>query len=70
MGFWFVYRAHLPMHIGIYVGGCIAVDGPKDWQDVSLNLATALGRPVSLNQIKWRVHTWCRRRWFLDALLI
>jgi hypothetical protein len=52
MGFWFVIKAHLPMHRGIYVGGCIAVDGPKDKKDVSLNLAEALCRPDSLIQIK------------------
>jgi hypothetical protein len=57
MEFWFVIKAHLPMHSGIYVGGCIAVDGPKDKKDVSLNLAAALCRPDSLIQIKWRVHT-------------
>ena len=33
-GFWFVYKAHPPMHIGICVGGCNAVDEPKDKQDV------------------------------------
>ena len=33
-GFWFVYKAHPPMHIGICVGGCNAVDGPKDKQNV------------------------------------
>jgi len=25
-------------------------------------------RPGCLIQIKWRVHAWCRRRWFFDAL--
>jgi hypothetical protein len=52
MGFWFVIKTHLPMHIGIYVGGCIAVDGPKDKQDVSFNLAAALSRLDSLIQLK------------------
>ena len=27
--FWFVYKAHPPANIGICVGGCNAVDGPK-----------------------------------------
>ena len=40
--FWFVYKAHPPAHIGICVGGCNAVDGPKNNQDVSLFLAAAL----------------------------
>jgi hypothetical protein len=33
-GFWFFYKAHPPMHIGICVGGCNAVDEPKDKHDV------------------------------------
>jgi len=33
-GFWFVYKAHAPVHIGICAGACNAVDGPKDKQDV------------------------------------
>ena len=41
-GFWFVCKAHPPAHIGICVGGCNAVDGPKNKQDVSLFLAAAL----------------------------
>ena len=32
--FWFVYKAHPPAHIGICVGGCNAVDAPKNKQDV------------------------------------
>ncbi|MGB5618781.1 MAG: hypothetical protein WBM78_18195, partial [Desulfobacterales bacterium] len=41
-GFWFVYKAHPPAHIGICVGGCNAVDGPKNKQDVYLFLAATL----------------------------
>jgi hypothetical protein len=33
-GFWFVYKAHPLVHIRICAGGCNAVDGPKDKQDV------------------------------------
>ena len=41
-GFWFVYKAHPLVHIRICAGGCNAVDGPKDKQDVSLFHAGAL----------------------------
>jgi len=41
-GFGFVYRAHPAVHIEIRVGGCNAVDGPKDKQDVELFPAGAL----------------------------
>jgi len=27
--FWFVYKAHPPVHIGICTGGCNNIDGPK-----------------------------------------
>ena len=33
--FWFVYKAHPPAHIGICVGGCNAVDRPKNNQNVN-----------------------------------
>jgi len=33
-GFWFVYKAHPPVHIRICAGGCNTVDGLKDKQDV------------------------------------
>jgi len=39
------------MHIGTYVGGCIAVDEPKDKYDVSFRLTAALGRTDSSSQI-------------------
>lgn len=35
-GFWFVLKAHSPVHIGIFAGGCNAVDGPKDKQDTMI----------------------------------
>ena len=35
-GFWVVYKAHPPAHFGICAGGCNAVDGPTDKQDVDL----------------------------------
>ena len=35
-GFGFVYKAHPAEHIEIRFGGCNAVDGPKDKQDVNL----------------------------------
>jgi hypothetical protein len=41
-GFGFAYKAHPAAHIEIRVGGCNAVDGPKDKQDVELFLAGAL----------------------------
>ncbi|MEN8690229.1 MAG: hypothetical protein AB1Z20_08990, partial [Desulfobacterales bacterium] len=43
----FVYKAHPAAHIGIRVGGCNAVDDPKDKQDVGLFLAGALKCPDS-----------------------
>ena len=41
-GLWFVYKAHPPAHIGIRLGGCNAVDGPQDKQEVELFFAGAL----------------------------
>ncbi|MGD9273433.1 MAG: hypothetical protein PVI65_03630, partial [Desulfobacterales bacterium] len=41
-GFGFVYKAHTAAHIEIRVGGCNAVDGPKDKQGVELFFAGAL----------------------------
>jgi hypothetical protein len=41
-GFGFVYKARPAAHIEIHVGGCNAVDGSKDKQDVELLLAGAL----------------------------
>ncbi|MEN8690650.1 MAG: hypothetical protein AB1Z20_11140, partial [Desulfobacterales bacterium] len=41
-GFGFVYKAHPAAHIEIRVGGCNAVDGPKDKQGVELFFAGAL----------------------------
>jgi hypothetical protein len=38
----FVYKAHPAAHIEIRVGGCNAVDGPKDKQDVELFFAGTL----------------------------
>ena len=32
-GFWFAYKAHPPMNIGICVVGCNVVDEPKDKHD-------------------------------------
>jgi hypothetical protein len=32
-GFWFVCKAHPPVHIRICVAGCNAADRPKDKQD-------------------------------------
>ncbi|MEN8691963.1 MAG: hypothetical protein ABF303_18025, partial [Desulfobacterales bacterium] len=37
-----VYKAHPAAHIEIRVGGCNAVDDPKDKQDVELFFAGAL----------------------------
>ena len=47
-GFWFVYKAHPPVHIRICTRGCNAVDGPKDKQDVQLFLAEALGLVIMI----------------------
>ena len=41
-GFGFVDKANPAAHIEIRAGGCNAVDGPKDKQDVELFLAGAL----------------------------
>ncbi|MGD9976085.1 MAG: hypothetical protein AB7S77_23765, partial [Desulfatirhabdiaceae bacterium] len=41
-GFWFVCKAHPPVHIGICAGGCNAADGPKDKQDVDLFVSDSL----------------------------
>jgi hypothetical protein len=41
-GFGFVYKARPAGHIEIRVGGCNAVDGPKDKQDVELFLTGVL----------------------------
>ena len=41
-GFWFVYKAHPPVHIRICAAGCNVVDGPKDKQNVQSFLAEAL----------------------------
>jgi hypothetical protein len=38
--FWFVCKAHPAAHIEIRVGGCNAVDGPKDKQEVQLLIVT------------------------------
>jgi hypothetical protein len=38
-GIEFVYKAHPAAHIEIRVGGCNAVDGPKEQQDVELFFA-------------------------------
>jgi hypothetical protein len=46
-GFWFVCKAHPPAHFEIRVGGCNAVDGPKDKQEVTVFLATTLKPDVS-----------------------
>jgi hypothetical protein len=46
--FRFVYKAHPPAHIGICVGGCNAVDGQKNKQDVSLFLAAVLKHWVGI----------------------
>jgi hypothetical protein len=47
-GFGFVYKAQPAAHIEIRVGGCNAVDGPKDKQDVELFFAGALTRYLSV----------------------
>ena len=65
-GFWFVYKAHPPAHIGICVGGCNAVDAPKNKQDVSLFLAAALTAvidqmaQVSMKCLSFRLRVGCR----------
>jgi hypothetical protein len=41
-GFWFVYKAHLPVHIWICAGACNAVEGPKDKIAVELFFSTGL----------------------------
>jgi len=41
-GFGLAYKAHPAAHIEIRVGGCNAVDWPKDKQDVELFFAGAL----------------------------
>ena len=41
--FWFVYKAHPPVHIGICTGGWYAVNGPKHKKAAALFLA---GTPI------------------------
>ena len=45
-GFGFAYKAHPAAHIEIRVGGCNAVDGPKDKPDVELFFLGPLSVPV------------------------
>jgi hypothetical protein len=45
-GFWYVYKAHPPVHIWICFGGCNAVDGPKGKIDVELFFSTGLRQNI------------------------
>jgi len=53
-GFGFVYKAQPAAHIEIRVGGCKAVDGPKDKQDEELFFAGAPKVTGRNNATRWR----------------
>ncbi|MGB8335457.1 MAG: hypothetical protein WCE56_13260, partial [Desulfobacterales bacterium] len=62
-GFGFVCKAHPAAHIEIRVGGCNAVDGPKDKQDVELFLSGALNEPIRILVI---TENCCERPFHVD----